>query len=583
MRWRDIRLVYKLSLAFGVIFLLFGLYTVYNFKVIGDISGVSDDLDRSSESELTLLKAENAHFIWAANVAAYLLDDTVTRLNVVTDGHQCTFGKWFYGEGREELEQRLPAVAPILDALEQPHLALHAAVPGIVAAHEKGDVQGMQRLYREGIATNLLLIREGLTKAIKLVDEDLMRSNTALARTLVQSRNVALAMSGGILLVCVLLAVFLTRSIAGPLRRLVLYAREVAGGNLREPRIVQKDEVGQLNAALGVMVGTLKHKIEEAREQTDMALAKSREAEEALSSAEVAAQKTAAKNDMILGACQRIEDVVSNANRASGELSAGILQSKKGAEVQARKISETASAMEQMSAVVIEVSRNATSAAELSAGARQKAEEGADVVLEVTRSIRSVQEQSRRLKEDMQTLGQHAQAVNRIMSVISDIADQTNLLALNAAIEAARAGESGRGFAVVADEVRKLAEKTMASTTDVDNAVRAIQQSADKNMRQVDEAVQTIEQATELTGRSGEALREIVSIVDGAATQVRAIATASEEQAVSSREMADAINEVDTVAGQTAQAMNNAARSVADLAGQTRTLHALVTEMRGKG
>ena len=583
MRWRDIRLVYKLSLAFGVIFLLFGLYTVYNFKVIGDISGVSDDLDRSSESELTLLKAENAHFIWAANVAAYLLDDTVTRLNVVTDGHQCTFGKWFYGEGREELEQRLPAVAPILDALEQPHLALHAAVPGIVAAHEKGDVQGMQRLYREGIATNLLLIREGLTKAIKLVDEDLMRSNTALARTLVQSRNVALAMSGGILLVCVLLAVFLTRSIAGPLRRLVLYAREVAGGNLREPRIVQKDEVGQLNAALGVMVGTLKHKIEEAREQTDMALAKSREAEEALSSAEVAAQETAAKNDMILGACQRIEDVVSNANRASGELSAGILQSKKGAEVQARKISETASAMEQMSAVVIEVSRNATSAAELSAGARQKAEEGADVVLEVTRSIRSVQEQSRRLKEDMQTLGQHAQAVNRIMSVISDIADQTNLLALNAAIEAARAGESGRGFAVVADEVRKLAEKTMASTTDVDNAVRAIQQSADKNMRQVDEAVQTIEQATELTGRSGEALREIVSIVDGAATQVRAIATASEEQAVSSREMADAINEVDTVAGQTAQAMNNAARSVADLVGQTRTLHALVTEMRGKG
>ena len=583
MRWRDIRLVYKLSLAFGVIFLLFGLYTVYNFKVIGDISGVSDDLDRSSESELTLLKAENAHFIWAANVAAYLLDDTVTRLNVVTDGHQCTFGKWFYGEGREELEQRLPAVAPILDALEQPHLALHAAVPGIVAAHEKGDVQGMQRLYREGIATNLLLIREGLTKAIKLVDEDLMRSNTALARTLVQSRNVALAMSGGILLVCVLLAVFLTRSIAGPLRRLVLYAREVAGGNLREPRIVQKDEVGQLNAALGVMVGTLKHKIEEAREQTDMALAKSREAEEALSSAEVAAQETAAKNDMILGACQRIEDVVSNANRASGELSAGILQSKKGAEVQARKISETASAMEQMSAVVIEVSRNATSAAELSAGARQKAEEGADVVLEVTRSIRSVQEQSRRLKEDMQTLGQHAQAVNRIMSVISDSADQTNLLALTAAIEAARAGESGRGFAVVADEVRKLAEKTMASTTDVDNAVRAIQQSADKNMRQVDEAVQTIEQATELTGRSGEALREIVSIVDGAATQVRAIATASEEQAVSSREMADAINEVDTVAGQTAQAMNNAARSVADLAGQTRTLHALVTEMRGKG
>ena len=582
MRWKDIRLVYKLGIAFGGIVLLFGLYACYNFNIIENIAGVSDDLDRSSESELTLLKAENAHFIWAGEVAAYSLDDTVTKLNVVTDGRQCAFGKWFYSDGRRELEQRLPAVAPILDALEKPHLGLHASVPGIIEAHEQGDAAATQRRYREGIAKNLVLIREGLGKAIKLVDEDLARSNATLDNTLVQSRRVALLMSGGILLVCVLLAVFLTRSIAGPLRALVLYAQEVAGGNLREPRIIQKDEVGQLNAALGVMVGTLKHKIEEAREQTDMAMAKSREAEAALTSAEEAARESAAKNELILEACQRIEDVVSNANRASGELSTGIIQSKQGAEVQARKISETASAMEQMSSVVIEVSRNASSAAELSADARQKAEEGADVVLDVTRSIRSVQEQSRQLKEDMQTLGQHAQAVNRIMGVISDIADQTNLLALNAAIEAARAGESGRGFAVVADEVRKLAEKTMASTTDVDNAVRAIQQSADKNMRQVDETVQTIEQATELTGRSGEALREIVAIVDGAATQVRAIATASEEQAASSREMADAINEVDSVAGQTAQAMNNAARSVADLAAQTRTLHSLVMEMRGR-
>ena len=42
--------------------------------------------------------------------------------------------------------------------------------------------------------------------------------------------------------------------------------------------------------------------------------------------------------------------------------------------------------------------------------------------------------------------------------------------------------------------------------------MRAIQQSADKNMRQVDEAVQTIEQATELTGRSGEALRKVARV-----------------------------------------------------------------------
>jgi len=164
--------------------------------------------------------------------------------------------------------------------------------------------------------------------------------------------------------------------------------------------------------------------------------------------------------------------------------------------------------------------------------------------------------------------------------VISDIADQTNLLALNAAIEAARAGDAGRGFAVVADEVRKLAEKTMASTTDVGDAIKAIQQSAGQSAEQVDIAVRIIDEATEFAGKSGEALQRIVEMADSTADQVRAIATASEQQSASSEEINRSIIQVNAIAGDTAQAMQAASEAVTELAEQTRALSGLIEKMR---
>ena len=404
--------------------------------------------------------------------------------------------------------------------------------------------------------------------------------------TVVQARREALRnallAALGITLVFALVAFVIGRMLASPVKRITAFAETVAGGDLDAPLSVRaRDETGRLAGSLHTMVGTLKARIAEAREQSELAQKETARAQEAVQMAEEARHKAEnARREGMLAAAGQLEGVVGVVGSVAAGLSAQIEQSQRGAAEQASRVTETVTAMEEMNTTVAEVAQNAGAASEASAATRQKAEAGAEVVSRAVDSIHRVGEQSLKLKDDMRALAEQARSIDRIMGVISDIADQTNLLALNAAIEAARAGDAGRGFAVVADEVRKLAEKTMASTTDVGNAIKAIQQSAGQSAEQVDIAVRIIDEATEFAGKSGEALQRIVEMADSTADQVRAIATASEQQSASSEEINRSIIQVNAIAGDTAQAMQAASEAVTELAEQTRALSGLIEKMR---
>ncbi len=265
---------------------------------------------------------------------------------------------------------------------------------------------------------------------------------------------------------------------------------------------------------------------------------------------------------------------------ASEELATQIEQSSGGADTQRERVHETATAMEQMNATVLEVAKNASGAAEGAATAKTKAEEGQEIVQSVIKAITLVQDQAQHLKSTMEALGSQAEDIGNVMNVISDIADQTNLLALNAAIEAARAGDAGRGFAVVADEVRKLAEKTVGATQEVGTAITSIQQGTRGAAEDMDKAVNAVEEATSLAGQSGEALSEIVGLVDKASDQVGSIATASEEQSATSEEINRAIDEISKVSTETADAMEQSSQAIADLAELAQTLNALIQDLQ---
>lgn len=444
--------------------------------------------------------------------------------------------------------------------------------------------KAVKQVTQTGIAANRAMF-DAMGKLITVSKSKAEKSRAEAE--LEAAKNIRIVVVATLLapLLGLLLGLLLTRSITRPLGAILSYSQFVAGGNLKEQLTVnQGDEMGKLSDSLRVMVKALNDKIAEAdaksaeaAEQARLAGIATNEANQAKAAAE------RAKAEGMMQAAMQLEKVVEVVSSASEQLSAQIEQSSRGTEVQSQRAGETATAMEEMNSTVLEVARNASQAAASTDDARKKAAEGALVVSKVVDGIGEMQRVSQTLKADMETLGKQAEGIGQIMNVISDIADQTNLLALNAAIEAARAGDAGRGFAVVADEVRKLAEKTMTATQEVGHAIKGIQQGTRKNLENVEHSARAVDSATVLAQKSGEALNEIVSMVDTATDQVRSIATASEQQSATSEEINRSIEDINRISSETASAMNQSAQAVGELACQAQSLRTLIEKMKTGG
>lgn len=181
-------------------------------------------------------------------------------------------------------------------------------------------------------------------------------------------------------------------------------------------------------------------------------------------------------------------------------------------------------------------------------------------------AVRTGVEAARGATETVQRLDQSSRAIGEVVKAISAIAEQTNLLALNATIEAARAGEAGTGFAVVAAEVKELARGTKLATEDIQRRIGAIQRDS------VD--------ASDAIGRIASAVSHIQELQE-------AVAAAVEEQAATSRlianDVASSANQSAAMAGavgQIGQAMEDVTRSARSVSEAATDLSALATQLQ---
>jgi methyl-accepting chemotaxis protein len=275
----------------------------------------------------------------------------------------------------------------------------------------------------------------------------------------------------------------------------------------------------------------------------------------------------------VSGSAVRLSDSASLVSGSANEIAEGFSR-------QRQQTDQVAAAIEEMSSSVAEVAAQGAGAADAARASGGEATRGGEIVGETVSEIEAIAREVSQSREAILELGVKGEQIGEIIAVINDIADQTNLLALNAAIEAARAGEHGRGFAVVADEVRKLAERTTQATEQVSRSIKEIQVGTTTAVTRIESSASRVSRGVELAGSAGSALDSIVNGSNGLLARVDSIAAAAQQQSTASEEITRNVVDMRVIGEQSAATITRVAESARSLDSEAGTLNELVSRFK---
>jgi methyl-accepting chemotaxis protein len=268
----------------------------------------------------------------------------------------------------------------------------------------------------------------------------------------------------------------------------------------------------------------------------------------------------AATNDEVAVSIGHLAGSVEETAAAIGQMTQSIKEVAQNVEELSATAEQTSFAMNQMDGSIGAVESNATETSKLSEQAARDAESGAEAIARTLAGIDKIRASQREAGAVLGQLGEKIGAIGNILNVIDDVAEQTNLLALNAAIIAAQAGEHGKGFAVVADEIKDLAERTGASTKEISDLIRSVQDQSQEAIAAMERGARSVEEGVRIGQEAETALKKIQASSQRSTQMVKAIAQATVDQARSSRSATAAASRIAETAQQIATATAEQAR-----------------------
>ncbi len=351
------------------------------------------------------------------------------------------------------------------------------------------------------------------------------------------------------------MAFLIARTFAKPLHKTIAMLKDVAEGDgdltkrLDESR---HDEIGEVAHWFNLFIGQIQHMVGEIASNSTVLSEGSTRLVSTATQLSSGAESSKHRSASVSSAAEEMSINMKNMAASTTQVSGGI--------------GSVVAAIDEMTTTISEIAKHA----EKSAGVADKATRIAD-------------DSNNKICH----LGTAADEIGRVIEVIEDIAEQTNLLALNATIEAARAGEAGKGFAVVATEVKELAKQTSSATDDIRKRIEHIQSSTQDAVSSISEISEVVNSVNELARTIASAVEEqsittkqISQDISETASAAEVVARGVDESATASGEITQNICEVDRVLSETVQGAGLSQESGEELARLAANLRSVVARFK---
>jgi methyl-accepting chemotaxis protein len=554
MNWKNWSIGVKVSVLMGLLALMLVAVGGTGWFMLVKVNANTDDVRAVNFLHNKLDRHSRDYAQIIVKINTFMKDASLKTLDLQTDVHQSKLGEWFYGEGRKQAEKQYPVLIPLLKELEAPHAMVYGSIgemKAVLAKAESKDmaVYAIQDILHLKTESAVQTVLEKLDAIGEVLGQEAMQRDEHVLALARQANRLILLMT---VLALSLAAVFgwnFYRLQSGGLKQMVLFAEELARGNLSAHlKLGQRDELGLLAKSLNTAVGQWRQII-------------SGLGEEVVSLASSSAELTETARSLSAGAGNSAE--LSNSVAAStAQMSSNMNSVAAASEEAATNVNIVATAAEEISSTIHQIAAKTEQAKEITNGA---------VLL------------AKSSTEKVDALGLAAHEISKVTEVITEISDQTNLLALNATIEAARAGEAGKGFAVVANEIKELAKQTAAATSEIRAKIESIQGSTNETVSEIGQITRVIGQMNGIVADIAQAVEEQTATTSEIAESVmqaaQGISEVNENVAQSSvvaREIAGDITEVSNVSKTLSQSGQDVERNAQELVNVAETLKGLI-------